>query len=128
MNHQSFRLFPNARRARITPRLRLIFACVYIVYILLGLGVLGIAAIVGASTEFFVEDEPNWIVLISFSVLVVLAIQSIQTSVFANAKRVSSKYLVDRWMTAEQADQFPGWYDRWPECWYESGDANQAQR
>lgn len=126
MTHRSFRLSPNTCRTRIEPRLRCIFACVYTVYVLLGLGVLGLAATVGAYTDFAVDDEPNWIVLIAFSVLVVLAFQSIQTLVFANAKRFAYKCLVDRWMTVEQADQFPGWYDTWPDCWYESRDSTQV--
>lgn len=128
MNHRSFRLSPNVRRTRIALRLRVIFACVSMIYVLLGLCVLGLAATVGAYTDFFVDDQPNWIVLIAFSVLVVLAIESIRTSVFANAKRVSSKYFVDRWMTADQADQFPGWYDKWPDCWHESRDGAQVHR
>jgi hypothetical protein len=126
MHHRSFRLSPDRRTSgRVIPRLRLVHACAVCVYVLLGIAVLGVAAVVGSHTEFFTGDQPKWPVLIAFSVLVALGVQSVQSCVFGIAARMSSKFLVGRWMTSEQAERFPGLYDAWPDCWLESLEQSQ---
>ncbi|WP_220498497.1 hypothetical protein, partial [Stieleria mannarensis] len=120
MSHRSFRLSPSSGQThRVVPRLRLLFAIAAIADLSAGLGVLAMAAIVGLHTEFFRNEQPNWLVLGAFSVIVVLAIQAMRASVFSLARAMSRKLLVGRWMTSIQADQFPGWYDQWPDCWLE---------
>lgn len=127
MSHRSFRLSPNTREPRrVIPRLRLLFTCAAIADLLLAVGVLGLATIVGMHTEFFRKNQPNWSVLIAFSVLVVFAIQAMRACLFSLARVMSFKFLVGRWMTATQADQFPGWFDRWPDSWLESCDESQS--
>lgn len=121
MSHRSFRLPPSpAQDHRVVPRLRLLFAIAAVADLSAGLGVLGIATIVGLNTEFFRNEQPRWIVLVSFSVIVVLAVQAVHASVFSLARVMSRRLLIGRWMTSTQADHFPGWYDQWPDCWLES--------
>ena len=122
MQHRSFRLSEDRRsRPRVVSRLRRLFLIAAVVDVLAGLGVLGLAVMVGKRTEFFRDQEPDWFVLIAFSLLVVLATQAARASVFAITRQLSQQ-MVGRWLTREQAEQFPGWNDPWPECWLESYD------
>jgi hypothetical protein len=126
MHHRSFRLSPDRRiGGRVIPRLRLVHACVVCVYLLLAIAFLGLAAVVAFRTEFFTDGQPNWLVLVAFSVLVALGGASVQSWAFDTARRISSKFLIGRWMTPEQAERLPRLYDAWPDCWLES--SNQTQ-
>ncbi len=126
MFHRSFRLSPNRPSSgRVIPRLRLLYAFVVHVYLSLAIAFLGLAAIVGSHTEFFTDGQPNWLVLVAFSVLVVMGGASVESWAFDTARGMSSKFLVGRGITSEQAEKFPRLYDAWPDCWLEPSDQNE---
>jgi hypothetical protein len=117
MEHRSFRQTGSKRQVIL--RLRLIYAAVTCVYLVLGLFVIGLAMIVGSHTEFFTDGHANWPVLVSFSVMVAFSTGFLELWLFRTVKHGLTEYGAGRWMSSEQARQFPGLYDPWPDSWLE---------
>lgn len=119
MNHRSFRISKSPR-----PRLslRLLVGFVSSIYLLLSLLVLAFSALVGSQMEFFRGDVPNWPLIIGFGIAVVIIFECVRAFLFSALKRSLVTLATGRILTSQQAEQYPGLGDPWPESWLRSGE------